>query len=103
MASSGTGNTGFDICVSNTFLMPPCLQRWPAMMVKAQSLRKAGEKKGKPLIWSQWVWDSRIWACLTFFWLNQWPSMRMPVPASSTMRWPPTDTSMQEVLPPNAI
>ena len=101
MISIGTGKVGCVICDDNTCRMPPWCFRWPAMMVNENFGRNAGEKKGKPVMWSQWVWESKICADRRFLRMNQWPKLRRPVAASSTTRWPPNAISTQLVLPPN--
>ena len=71
MASNGTGKVGVVMVPASTLRMPPNFDRCPAIMVNEQSRRKAGEKNGKPLIWSQWTWDSKMVAWLTFFRTSQ--------------------------------
>src|SRR5574340_525136 len=62
-----------------------------------------GAKKGKPWMWSQWVWPSKMVARMG---LGAWamrstPRGRAPVPQSKMKRWPAAVmASTQEVFPP---
>jgi hypothetical protein len=65
---------------------------------------KAGGKKGKPEMWSQWVWLRKMWATTGCSAISDRPSSRMPVPASMMKRSPSrVRTSTQEQLPPYRI
>src|SRR4030067_495963 len=67
---------------------------------------KMGMKKGKPMMWSQWVWVRKSWVLTgplgRSLFITCAASSRMPVPASITTRRPcsPKRSSRQAVLPP---
>jgi hypothetical protein len=65
-----------------------------------------GVKKGKPMMWSQWVWVKKSFVLTgprgrSFFMITL-ASSRMPEPASMMMSRSssPKRSSMQAVLPP---
>ncbi len=66
---------------------------------------KAGAKKGKPWMWSQWAWESSSEASpapsLKGVAISARPSAVMPVPASRMTSSPPAPRRvMHAVLPP---
>ena len=72
-----------------------------AVQAHPAALMNSGVKKGRPWMWSQWLWVMKMFAFTGSLVSRCWASGNRPVPPSRMSRVSSSvRTSMQVVLPP---